>query len=178
MRLRGAPRIQGLTALAVVASLAALTAGCGSSSNQAATTAAPTAPGAASPTQPAPTASAQAPATTAAPTTTAGGGSTTTTSTSQTGGTPAGSGGGGGSRGQSCPSVSFVQATSHGAFQISTTGASCGTAQTVAGAARSCFGCSYSAQGFHCTGREVTTGLIRVNYTCTQGSDRITFVRG
>jgi hypothetical protein len=48
----------------------------------------------------------------------------------------------------------------------------------VAGAARSCFGCSYSAQGFRCTGREVTTGLIRVNYTCTQGSNRITFVRG
>src|SRR6478609_515453 len=176
MRLRGAPRIQGLTALAVVASLAALNAGCGSSSHQAATTTAPTAPSAASATQPAPTSSAQAPATTAAPTTTAGG-ATTTTSTSQTGGTPAGSGGGG-SQAQSCPSVSFVQATSHGAFQISTTGASCGTAQTVAGAAKSCFSCSYSAQGFRCAGREVTTGLIRVNYTCTQGSNRITFVRG
>src|SRR6476660_9095407 len=121
MRLRGAPRIQGLTALAVVASLAALNAGCGSSSHQAATTTAPTAPSAASATQPAPTASAQAPATTAAPTTTAGGGATTTTSTSQTGGTPAGSGGGG-SQAQSCPNASFVQAARQGACQISTAG--------------------------------------------------------
>ncbi len=177
MRSRGAPRMQGLTALAIVAALAALTAGCGSSSKSAATTAAPAAPSPASVTQPAPSASTPAPATTAAPTTTAGQGSNTATSTSQTGGTPAGSGGGG-SQAQSCPNVVFVQATSHGAFQVSTTGASCSTAQAVAGAAKSCFGCRYSAQGFQCTGHEVTTGLIRVNYTCTQGSDRITFVRG
>src|SRR5258706_3807865 len=161
MRLRRSARIRGLTALAIVASLAAPIVGWGSSPPQAATTAVTTAPSAASATQPAPTAPAQPPATTAGPKTPAGGGSATTTSTSQTGGTPAGSGGGGGSQAQSCPSVPFVQATSHGAFQISSTGASCGIAQTVAGAARSCFGCSYSAQGFQCTGREVTTGLLR-----------------
>ena len=177
MRLRRASRTRGLTALATVGLLAVLTAGCGGSSNHAATTAAPVAPGPASITPPASTASTPGPATTAAPTTTAGGSSTTTTSTSQTGGTPAASGGGA-SQAQSCPSVIFVQATSHGAFQISTTGASCSTAQAVAGAARSCFGCGYSAQGFQCVGHQVTTGLIRFNYTCTQGSNRITFVRG
>jgi hypothetical protein len=176
MRRRGAPRIQGLITLAVAASLVALIAGCGSSSKQAVTNSGPTTPNAATVAQP--PASTQGPATTAvAPTTTAGQGTSTTTSTSQTGGTPAGSGGRGGPKTQGCPNVVFVQATSHGAFQILTTGASCATAQAVAAAAKSCFGCSYSAQGFGCAGHEVTTGLIRVNYTCTQGANRVTFVR-
>jgi hypothetical protein len=79
---------------------------------------------------------------------------------------------------QSCGIVPFAAASSHGAFEIRATGASCGTAQAVAGAARSCFGCSYAAQGFHCTGHVVTTGLLRVDYRCTQGTESVTFVRG
>ena len=103
-------------------------------------------------------------------------GPTTTTTAAPTGGTPATTTGG--SSPQACGSVAFTQASSHGAFDITAAGAGCATAQAVAGAARSCFGCQYSAQGFSCAGHEITTGLIRVDYTCTQAEQRVTFTRG
>jgi len=150
-------------AVILAACAAALAAGCGSSSKPAATTPGQSASSAA--TTP-PPAAGSTQAATPAPLTTG------------TGGTPTGQGAGARPQTQSCGIVPFAAATSHGAFDIRATGASCGTAQTVAGAARSCFGCGYAAQGFRCAGHVVTNGLLRVNYTCTQGAERVTFVRG
>jgi hypothetical protein len=163
-------------ALAVGACLTALNAGCGSSSNHAATTSVPTTADTATVAEP-PVSTQGSATTSVGPAASTGQGSSTPTSTPQTGGTPAGAGGGG-SRAQNCGTVSFTPGSSHGAFQISATGASCSTARAVAGAARNCFGCRYVAQGYHCTGRQVTTGLVRVNYTCIEGESLITFVRG
>ena len=155
----------------VAACVATLAAGCGSSSKPVATTPGQSASSVATAAPPA-AGSTQA-ATPTSPTTPSGG---ATTPTSGTGGTPAGPAGAG-SRTRSCGTVPFAAASSHGAFEILATGVSCSTAQAVAAAARSCFGCGYAAQGFRCAGREVTTGLLRVNYTCTQGSSKVTFVR-
>ena len=151
----------------VAACVATLAAGCGSSSKPVATTPGQSAFSVATAAPPA-AGSTQA-ATPTSPATPSGG---ATTSTSGTGGTS-----GAGPQTQSCGTVPFAAASSHGAFEIRATGASCPAAQAVAAAARSCFGCGYAAQGFHCAGREVTTGLLRVNYTCTQGSSKVTFVR-
>ena len=163
-----------LRAAAVMSACAAL-AGCGSSSSEVSNTggSAPTsASSAAAPTTAAPT----GPTASQPPTT--GTGASTAASPSQTGGTAAGGGGGTGSARRTCSSVAFAPASSHGAFEITATGPGCPTAQGVASVAQSCFGCDYRAAGFSCRGRKITTGLIRIAYTCTNGAARITFVRG
>lgn len=91
---------------------------------------------------------------------------TQTTTPAPTGGTPSL---------RRCGDVAFQPNSDSGAFDIRARGTDCQAARAVARAAEGERGGDYSASGFNCRGRAGGGELPSTDYTCTEGSARVTF---